>query len=201
MLSGLSLTKGVKGDPRGLQCMSIFPSPHPLSSRKLKKALKLPTHRYLPTPNISFSPSSLHFRPDFSLLPTFSGHFSLLPIVYLPHHRVQTTISELTENSYWPIIENTRVVQLLISFRNKSSAASNSTFISFGSSVLFFSRNWRAASRVFLMLNRSDSLAFVVRWTSTSGIKIWITCWSVFQLHTVSWILFASKILAWICCL
>ena len=202
MLSGLSLTKGVKGDPRGLQCMSIFPSPHPLSSRKLKKALKLPTHRYLPTPNISFSPSSLHFRRFFSLLPTFSGHFSLLPIVYLPllfYHRVQTTISELTENSYWPIIENTRVVQLLISFRNKSSAASNSTFISFGSSVLFVSNNWLAASR--LVLNRSDSLAFVVRWTSTSGIKIWITCWSVFQLHTVSWILFASKILAWICCL
>ena len=87
MLSQLSPTKGVKGDPRGLQCMSIFPSPHPLSSRKLKKALKLPSHRYLPTANISFSPSSLHFRPDFSLLPTFSGHFSLLPIVYLPPHK------------------------------------------------------------------------------------------------------------------
>ena len=72
MLSGLSLTKGVKGDPRGLQCMSIFPSPHPLSSRKSKKALKLSAHRYLPTPNISFSPSSLHFRRFFSLLPTFS---------------------------------------------------------------------------------------------------------------------------------
>ena len=34
--------------------------------------------------NILFSPSFLHFRPDFSLLPTFSGRFSLLPIVYLP---------------------------------------------------------------------------------------------------------------------
>ena len=67
--------------------------------------------------------------------------------------------------------------------------------------LLFFSSNWRAASRVFLMLNRSDSLAFVVRWTSTSDIKIWITCWSVFQLHTVLWTLFASKILAWICSL
>ena len=74
LISQLSPTKGVKGDPRGLQCMSIFPSPHPLSSRKLKKALKLPSHRYLPTPNISISPSSLNFRPD----------FSLLPIVYLP---------------------------------------------------------------------------------------------------------------------
>ena len=67
--------------------------------------------------------------------------------------------------------------------------------------LLFFSSNWRAASRVFLMLNRSDSLAFVVRWTSTSGIKIWITYRSVFQLHTVSWTLLASKILAWICSL
>ena len=112
-----------------------------------------------------------------------------------------TTVSELTENLYWPIIENNQFLQLLIFFRNKSSAASNSTFISFGSSVLFFSNNWLAACRVFLMLNRSDSLAFVVRWTSTSGIKIWITCWSVFQLHTLSWTLFTSKILAWICCL
>ena len=57
MLSRLSPTKGVKGDPRGLQCMSIFPSPHPLSSRKLKKALKLPSHRYLPTP------TTFHFLP------------------------------------------------------------------------------------------------------------------------------------------
>ena len=120
---------------------------------------------------------------------------------YAFYHRVQTTISELTENSYWPIIENTQFVPLLIFFHNKSRAASNSTFISFGSSVLFFSNNWLAASPVFLMLNRSDSLAFVVRWTSTSGIKIWSTCWSVFQLHTFSWTLFASKILAWICCL
>ena len=37
--------------------MSIFPSPHPLSSRKLKKALKLPSHRYLPTP------TTFHFLP------------------------------------------------------------------------------------------------------------------------------------------
>ena len=73
MLSRLSPTKGVKGDPRGLQCMSIFPSPHPLSSRKLKKALKLPSHRYLPTPTtfhflpppyifVPISPSSLLFQ-------------------------------------------------------------------------------------------------------------------------------------------
>ena len=57
MLSWLSPTKAVKGDPRGLQCMSIFPSPHPLSSRKLKKSPKLPSHRYLPTP------TTFHFLP------------------------------------------------------------------------------------------------------------------------------------------
>ena len=73
MLSRFNPTKGVKGDPRGLQCMSIFPSPHPLSSRKLKKAFKLPSHRYLPTPTtfhflpppyifVPISPSSLLFQ-------------------------------------------------------------------------------------------------------------------------------------------
>ena len=73
MLSRFNPTKGVKGDPRGLQCMSIFPSPHPLSSRNLKKALKLPSHRYLPTPTtfhflpppyifVPISPSSLLFQ-------------------------------------------------------------------------------------------------------------------------------------------
>ena len=73
MLSRLSPTKGVNCDPRGLQCMSIFPSPHPLLSRKLKKALKLPSHRYLPTPTtfhflpppyifVPISPSSLLFQ-------------------------------------------------------------------------------------------------------------------------------------------
>ena len=34
-----------------------------------QNAIKLPFHRYLPTRNISFSPSSLHFCPEFSLLP------------------------------------------------------------------------------------------------------------------------------------
>ena len=45
--------------------------------------MKSPPHPYLPTPNIYFSPSSLHFRPDFSLLLTFLDHFSLLPILFL----------------------------------------------------------------------------------------------------------------------
>ena len=62
----VSPTKGVKGDPRGLQCMSIFPSPPSLVITQIKKkALKLPFHRYLPTPNISFSPSSLLFQAIF----------------------------------------------------------------------------------------------------------------------------------------
>ena len=72
----------VPRDLRGSQCTSYSPCPHPLSSRKLKKAIKLPSNRYLPTPNISFSPSSLHFRPVFPLLLTFSGHF-FLPILFL----------------------------------------------------------------------------------------------------------------------
>ena len=73
MLCRLSPTKGVKGDPRRLQCISIFPSPHPLSSRKLKKAFKLPSHRYLPTP------TTFHF-----LLPTFSPRFLPPPYFFRP---------------------------------------------------------------------------------------------------------------------
>ena len=57
MLSRWSQTKGVKWVPRRLQRTSVFPSPHPLSSCKLKKALKLPPHRYLPTP------TTFHFLP------------------------------------------------------------------------------------------------------------------------------------------
>ena len=53
----------------------FFPSPHPLSSRKLNKSPKITFSSISPySHNISFSPSSLHFRPD----------FSILPIVYLP---------------------------------------------------------------------------------------------------------------------
>ena len=76
--------KEVSGDPRGSQCTSNFPSPTPCHHASLiKKAIKLPSHRYLPAPNVLFSPSFLHFRPDFSFLPTFSGHFSLMPILVL----------------------------------------------------------------------------------------------------------------------
>ena len=65
MLSRLSHTKGVKGDPRGSQCTSIFTSPHSSSSRKLKKPWN-----YLLI-HISLPPQ--HFI--FSLLPTFSPRF------------------------------------------------------------------------------------------------------------------------------
>ena len=75
MLSWLSHTKGVKVDPRGSQCTSIFRSPPSLVITQVEKALKLPSHRYLPTPTaFHFLPLPLHFRPD----------FSLLPIAYLP---------------------------------------------------------------------------------------------------------------------
>ena len=82
MLFPLSPAKGVLGDPRGLQWTSIFPSPHSLSSvTQVKKSPKITKSSISPcSHNISFSPFSLHFRPDFSLLPTFSG----LPVVYLP---------------------------------------------------------------------------------------------------------------------
>ena len=70
-----------------------FPVPHPLSSRKInKKAIKLPSYRYLPTPNVSFSPSFLHFRPDFTFLPTFSGHF-FPPAYSVPLHSLRPSWS------------------------------------------------------------------------------------------------------------
>ena len=64
-----------------------FPIPHPLLLRNLKKNQNYLLIDIALLHNILFSPSSLHFRPAFSLLPTFSGHFSLLPIVYLPAHK------------------------------------------------------------------------------------------------------------------
>ena len=70
--------------PKGIAVCFKFPVPHPLSARKInKKAIKLPSYRYLPTPNVSFSPSFLRFRPDFTFHPTFSGDFFLLPILFL----------------------------------------------------------------------------------------------------------------------
>jgi len=77
MLSWLSHTKGVKVDQRGSQCTSIFTSPHPPipchhASWKSAKITfsSIPPYSH----SITFSPSSLHFHPDFSLLP-----FAYLP--------------------------------------------------------------------------------------------------------------------------
>ena len=80
-LSWLSLTNGVKEEPRRLQRSSIFPPPPPpppsLVITQVKKSPKITTSSTSPySYNTSFSPSSPHFRPD----------FSLLPIVYLPPH-------------------------------------------------------------------------------------------------------------------
>ena len=57
MLSRLSQTKGVKWDPRRLQRTSVFPSSHPLSSRKLKKGPKFTSS------SISPSPTTFHLLP------------------------------------------------------------------------------------------------------------------------------------------
>ena len=64
MFPQLSLTKGVPGDPGG------FPVPPSLVMTQFKEKRR---HKI-----IFSSISPVHFRPDFSLLPTFSGHFSLL---------------------------------------------------------------------------------------------------------------------------
>ena len=85
--SSVKSDQGSPSGPKGIAVYLIFPVPHPLSWRKLKKAVKLPSHSYLPTPNISFSPSSLHFRPEFSLVP-IRYPFPLLEVeaVHWPPH-------------------------------------------------------------------------------------------------------------------
>ena len=60
--------------PKGIAVYVNFSIPPSLVITQVKKSLKI-TYS-------SISPYSQHFI--FSLLPTFSGHFSLLPIVYLP---------------------------------------------------------------------------------------------------------------------
>ena len=65
MLPRTNPTKGVLGDPRGSQCRSNSPPPHPLSSHKLIKPIN-----YL---LIDICLLSQHFI--FSLLATFSPRF------------------------------------------------------------------------------------------------------------------------------
>ena len=80
--------KSDQGSQRRLKGIAVnvnFSIPPSLVITQVKKKLKITFSSISPySHNISLSPSSLHFRPDFSLLLTFSDHFSLLPIVYLP---------------------------------------------------------------------------------------------------------------------
>ena len=79
--------QGSQRRPKEIAAFVNFSNPHPpsLVITQVKKSPKITSSPISPySYNISFSPFSLHFRPEFSLLPTFSGHFSLLPIVYLP---------------------------------------------------------------------------------------------------------------------
>ena len=56
--------KEVPGDPRGSQCTSNSQSPTPCHHVSLiKKAIKLPSHRYLPAPTFCFHPPSYIFAP------------------------------------------------------------------------------------------------------------------------------------------
>ena len=81
MLSRLHPTKGVPGDrPRGMAAYVKLSVPTSLVIRPKNYLL---IDICLIIPNFLFSPSSLHFRPDFSPLPSFLGHFSLLPILFL----------------------------------------------------------------------------------------------------------------------
>ena len=96
--------------PKGIVVYAIFSVPP--SGLVMTQVKEKPCN--LPTPNISFSPSSLHFRPDFSLRPTFSGHFSLLPIMYLPplNYIAAWKLIRNCQQSYYPLVFKT--VQLRI---------------------------------------------------------------------------------------
>ena len=69
-------TQGIPRRPKGIAVYIIFPVPPSpsLVMTQVKESRKITF--------LSLSPYSQHFI--FSLLPTFSGHFSLLPIMYLP---------------------------------------------------------------------------------------------------------------------
>ena len=67
--------QGSQRRPKGIAVYVNFSIPPSLVITQFKKSLKITFSSISPySHNISFSPSSLHFRPD----------FSLLPIVYLP---------------------------------------------------------------------------------------------------------------------
>ena len=69
MLSRLSPTKGVPGDPRGSYWRQI-PHPASLVITQVKKSLIWPSHPHIPTPTtFHFLLRTYLFNPDFSLLP------------------------------------------------------------------------------------------------------------------------------------
>ena len=103
-----------------------FFHPPSLVITQVKKSPKITSSSTSPySYNISFSPSSLHLRPDFSLLPTFLDHFSLLPIVYLPPLstcRVGYHTSKLTSKPKCGLLLKTSIVWYRCVFNNYSSS-------------------------------------------------------------------------------
>ena len=102
--------------PKGIAVYVNFSIPPSLVITQVKKSLKITFSSISPYSHnifILFLFSSLLFQ---AISP--SSLLCTSPLLF--YHRVQTTIAELTKNSYWPIIENTHFVQLLIAFRNKS---------------------------------------------------------------------------------
>ena len=78
--------------PKGIAVYVHFSIPHPLSSRKLKKALKLPSHRYLPTP------TTFHFLPSPCILVPISSSSPLLFLAISPSSLLCT--SPLSEQNW-----------------------------------------------------------------------------------------------------
>ena len=76
--------------PKGIAVYVNFSIPHPLSSRNLKKALKLPPHRYLPTP------TTFHFLPPPYIFVPISPSSLLCTSPFWPESPKQETTS-LTE--------------------------------------------------------------------------------------------------------
>ena len=89
--------QGSQRRPKEIAVYVNFSIPPSLVITQVKKNLKTTFSSISPySHNISFSPSSLHFHPDFSLL-TFSGHFSLLPtfmyFIFITFIRTGVTVS------------------------------------------------------------------------------------------------------------
>ena len=112
--------------PKEIAAFVNFSTPPSLVITQVKKSPKITSSSTSPySYNISFSPSSLHLRPDFSLLPTFLDHFSLLPIVYLlplSTCRVGYHTSKLTSKPKCGLLLKTSIVWYRCVFNNYSSS-------------------------------------------------------------------------------